>query len=229
MSAVQVDDLVVWCTFGIVLGGRLGYVLFYQPSFYLAHPAQTLELWHGGMSFHGGLIGVIVALALFSHRQSLSLRMVGDAVACAVPIGLFFGRLANFINGELWGRPTNLPWAMVFPGGGNVPRHPSELYEAFLEGIVLFCVLFVARRMGYRNRPGFIAGLFLIGYGSARIVAEFFREPDSFMGFLAFGATAGQIYSIPLILWGAWLIWSAKPIEASAATPKAAPAPAKKP
>ena len=223
MNAIQVDDLVVWCTFGIVLGGRLGYILFYQPIFYWAHPLQMFELWHGGMSFHGGLIGVITALALFARREKLSFRMVGDAVVCAVPIGLFFGRIANFINGELWGRPTHLPWGMIFPSGGNVPRHPSQLYEAFLEGIVLFSILYVVRRKGYRARPGYIAGLFLIGYGCARIIAEFFREPDSFMGYLAFGLTAGQIYSIPLIFYGAWLIWTAKPIDPNAFQPKPEP------
>lgn len=228
MNAVQVDDLVVWCTFGIVLGGRIGYVLFYQPIFYSAHPAQIFELWHGGMSFHGGLIGVIAALVLFSRRQGLSFRMVGDAVVCAVPIGLCFGRLANFVNGELWGRPTDLPWGMVFPGGGKVPRHPSQLYEALLEGVVLFLLLYVVRRMGTRARPGFLAGLFLIGYGVARIVGEFFREPDAFMGYVAFGATAGQLYSIPLILYGAWLIWSSKPIDVAAFEKSAAAKAAKK-
>ncbi len=214
MSGEQCDDLVVWCTFGIVLGGRLGYILFYQPSYYLAHPMEVLELWHGGMSFHGGLIGVITALVLFARHDKLSFLMVGDAVVCAVPIGLFFGRLANFANGELFGRPSDLPWAMIFPRGGPEPRHPSQLYEALLEGVVLFILLFVLRRMGWRERPGFLAGVFLMGYGIARIVGEFFREPDSFMGFLAFGTTAGQLYSIPLILAGAWLAWRSKPLSA---------------
>ena len=218
MSEVQVDDLVVWCTLGIVLGGRLGYVLFYQPSYYFSHPLQILELWHGGMSFHGGLLGVIAALVLFSLRNRLSFRMVGDAVCCAVPIGLFFGRLANFANGELFGRPTDVPWGMIFPAGGPEPRHPSHIYVAFLEGVVLFTVLFFFRRAGLRNRPGFIAGAFLIGYGLARIIGEFFREPDSFLGFLAFGATMGQILSLPLILYGAWLIWQAKLLPQDAAT-----------
>lgn len=213
MTELQVDDLVVWCTFGIVLGGRLGYVLFYQPSYYLAHPAQTLALWHGGMSFHGGLLGVVTALILFTRRHKLSFLMVGDAVVCAVPIGLFFGRIANFVNGELFGRPSDVPWAMIFPNGGPEPRHPSQLYEAFLEGIVLFVVLFVLRRSGYRERPGFLAGAFMIGYGMARIVGEFFREPDPFLGFLAFGTTMGQLLSIPLILYGIWLIRRAKPLS----------------
>ncbi|MFI4986018.1 MAG: prolipoprotein diacylglyceryl transferase [Alphaproteobacteria bacterium] len=212
MSPEQCDDLVVWCTLGIVLGGRLGYVLFYQPSYFLSHPLEILELWHGGMSFHGGLIGVISALALFARRQALSFVMVGDAVVCAVPIGLFFGRLANFANGELFGRASSAPWAMIFPRGGPEARHPSQLYEALLEGAVLFLVLFVLSRLGYRGRPGVLAGVFLIGYGLARIIGEFFREPDAFMGFLAFGATAGQLYSVPLILAGAWLVWQAKPL-----------------
>ena len=212
MTEGQSDDLVVWCTLGIVLGGRLGYVLFYQPSYFLAHPGEILALWHGGMSFHGGLLGVILALVLFTSRQRLSFLMVGDVVCCAVPIGLFLGRLANFANGELYGRPSDLPWAMVFPRGGPVPRHPSQLYEAILEGALLFLLLFFFRRAGYRRRPGFLAGLFMIGYGVARIIGEFFREPDPFMGYLGFGTTEGQLLSIPVILYGIWLIWRAKPL-----------------
>jgi len=211
MKEEEVDDLVVWCTLGIVLGGRLGYVLFYQPSYYLAHLAEIPALWHGGMSFHGGLIGVILAMFLFARHRGLSFLRIGDAVVCAVPIGLFFGRLANFANGELYGRPTDLPWGMIFPRDElQLPRHPSQLYEAFLEGVVLFLVLYVFRRAGYRERPGFLGGVFLIGYGLARIVGELFREPDSFMGYLSFGLTAGQVYSIPLILAGLWLAWRAK-------------------
>ncbi len=212
MTETQSDDLVVWCTLGIVLGGRLGYVLFYQPSYYLAHPDEALALWHGGMSFHGGLLGVVLALVLFTWRQRLSFLMVGDVVCCAVPIGLFLGRLANFVNGELYGRPSDLPWAMVFPHGGPIPRHPSQLYEALLEGVALFLVLFLFRRAGYRRRPGFLAGLFMIGYGIARIVGELFREPDPFMGYLGFGTTEGQLLSIPVIFYGAWLVWRAKPL-----------------
>ncbi len=220
MSAEQTDDLVVWCTLGVVLGGRLGYVLFYQPDVYLADPVQILALWHGGMSFHGGLLGVIAALVLFTRRQKLSFLMVGDAVVCAVPIGLFFGRLANFANGELFGRPSALPWAMIFPRGGPEPRHPSQLYEALLEGVVLFLVLFFLRRMGCRERPGVLSGVFLIGYGIARIIGELFRQPDPFRGFitlgglLPFAVTEGQILSLPLILFGAWLVARAKPLPA---------------
>jgi phosphatidylglycerol---prolipoprotein diacylglyceryl transferase len=216
MTETQVDDLVVWCTLGIVLGGRLGYVLFYQPSAYLADPLQIVAVWRGGMSFHGGLVGVVTALLLFCWRNKLAFRMVGDAVCCAVPIGLFFGRLANFVNGELFGRPTGLPWGMIFPHGGPEPRHPSQLYEAFLEGVVLFTLLFFLRRAGLRNRPGFIAGAFLIGYGLARITVEFFREPDSFLGFLVLGMTMGQILSIPVILYGAWLMSRAEPLAKAA-------------
>jgi phosphatidylglycerol:prolipoprotein diacylglycerol transferase len=211
MSADQVDDIVVWCTIGIVLGGRLGYVLFYQPSYFMAHPAEIFELWHGGMSFHGGLLGVVTALVVFTRIHRLSFRMVGDAVCCAVPIGLFFGRLANFANGELYGRPSEVPWAMVFPRGGPEPRHPSQLYEALLEGVVLFLVLAFLRWRGYRARAGVIAGAFMIGYGIARIIGETFREPDAFMGYLHFGTTEGQLLSIPLIIYGIWLIATAKP------------------
>jgi len=220
MSGDETDDLVVWCTLGIVLGGRLGYVLFYQPGYFAANPLQILELWHGGMSFHGGLIGVVTALVLFARQHKLSFLMVGDAVVCAVPIGLFFGRLANFINGELFGRPSDLPWAMIFPRGGPEPRHPSQIYEALLEGVVLFLVLYLLRRKGLRERPGFIAGAFLVGYGIARIIGECFREPDAFRGFLAFGTTEGQLLSLPLILIGAWLIARAKPRSAKPTSAK---------
>jgi len=215
MSEQQADDIVIWCTLGIVLGGRLGYVLFYQPDYFLFHPLEIIELWHGGMSFHGGLLGVIAALVLFARHHRLSFLMVGDAVVCGVPLGLFFGRIANFINGELFGRPSDAPWAMIFPRGGPMPRHPSQLYEALLEGVVLFLVLYLLRQRGYRQRPGVIAGAFLIGYGIARIIAECFREPDAFRGYLAFGTTEGQLLSIPLILFGAWLIARAKPLALS--------------
>jgi phosphatidylglycerol---prolipoprotein diacylglyceryl transferase len=205
-TAPEIDDLVVWCTFGIVLGGRLGYVLFYQPSHYFAAPLEIFELWHGGMSFHGGALGVILAIAVFAWRHKRSFLRIGDVVVCAVPIGLFFGRIANFVNGELYGRSTELPWGMIFPAHGSEPRHPSQLYEAFLEGVVLFALLFLLRRMGYRERPGFLGGAFLASYGVARFVAEFFRQPDPFMGYLAFGTTEGQLLSIPLLLVGAWLM-----------------------
>lgn len=205
------DDFLLWATLGVLLGGRLGYVLFYMPGYYLHNPAEILILWQGGMSFHGGMLGVAVALAVFAWRRGLHVFAVSDIVACAAPIGLFLGRIANFINGELYGRPTDVPWAMVFPAGGPVPRHPSQLYEAILEGLVLFAVLFVVQRRGGLGRPGLATGVFLAGYGLGRFVAEIFREPDAFIGFLALGTTMGQILSIPMMLAGAALIfWSGR-------------------
>lgn len=205
---VQVDDFLVWATLGVVLGGRLGYVLFYKPSYYLANPLDILKVWQGGMAFHGGVLGVIVAIYLFSHLRKLSFLRMGDLVCAVVPIGLFFGRIANFINGELWGRPApDVPWAFVFPHGGDVPRHPSQLYEAVLEGLVLFVVLHLLWRVtALRERQGFIAGAFLAGYGISRFIVEFFREPDDFLGTVAAGMTMGQLLSLPMILVGAALM-----------------------
>jgi len=213
-SATAIDDFLVWATLGVVLGGRSGYVLFYKPHEYFQNPIEILKLWHGGMSFHGGALGVLVAIWLFCRQRSLSLLAFADIITPAVPVGLFFGRVANFINGELWGRPTDVPWAMVFPNAGPLPRHPSQLYEAGLEGIVLFLIMFALLRWtNIRNRPGALSGVFLIGYACARITGEFFREPDSFLGFLWFGATMGQLLSIPVFLLGLWLVWTAKPAE----------------
>lgn len=205
----QVDDFLTWATLGVVLGGRLGYILFYQPQLYLEHPLAALQVWHGGMSFHGGALGVVLALALFSWRNGLSFLAFSDRVTVVVPMGLGLGRVANFINGELWGRaaPADLPWAMIFPQAGPEPRHPSELYEALLEGAVLFTIMWlVARNRRIRERPGFLAGLFLFGYAVARSVCEFFREPDAFIGFLPFGTTMGQILCIPMAIAGAGLM-----------------------
>jgi phosphatidylglycerol:prolipoprotein diacylglycerol transferase len=214
-SAKDLDDFLVWATIGVVLGGRIGYVLFYNSGYYLAHPFQALELWHGGMSFHGGAVGVCVAIALFCRQRGLPLLRFADVIVCPFPIGLFLGRLANFINGELWGRPSDVPWAMIFPTGGPMPRHPSQLYEAVLEGVVLFVVLFLLQSSpAVRSRPGTIAGAFLIGYGAFRIVGEFFREPDAQLGFLWGGATMGQLLSIPLIVAGLFLVWYARRREA---------------
>lgn len=215
-SAEDFDDFLTWAVVGVILGGRLGYVLFYNLSYYAGNPLEALAVWHGGMSFHGGLTGVIVAILLFCWRRGLSPFAFGDLIAAAAPIGLFFGRIANFINGELYGRAApDVAWAMVFPRDPlQVPRHPSQLYEAFLEGLVLFAVLAVlVRRPAVRARPGLVAGLFFIGYGLSRIAAEFFREPDAQLGFLWGGATMGQLLSIPMVLFGIWLAARARPRE----------------
>jgi phosphatidylglycerol:prolipoprotein diacylglycerol transferase len=192
-----------------VLGGRLGYVLFYKPGFYLANPQEILMVWQGGMSFHGGLLGVAVAEIAFARRRGIPLLALTDIVAAAAPIGLFLGRIANFVNGELFGRPSELPWAMVFPHGGPLARHPSQLYEAGLEGILLFLALYVLVRLRALERSGALTGAFLIGYAVARILAELFREPDTHLGFLAGGVTMGQLLSLPLLLAGlALVIWA---------------------
>ena len=209
----QADDFVTWVTLGIVLGGRLGYVLFYRPGYYLSHPLEALAIWQGGMSFHGGLLGVIAAILLFVHVNKLDLLAFADRVAVVVPIGLFLGRCANFVNGELWGRAASVPWAMVFPSDPlHIARHPSQLYQAALEGVLLFSVLMLlAQNDRIRARRGFLCGVFLVGYGLARITGEFFREPDAFLGFLAFGATMGQLLSVPMLLAGLWLILRSRP------------------
>ena len=222
-SPLQVDDFLTWATLGVVLGGRLGYVLFYQPGFYFSHPAMILAVWEGGMSFHGGMLGVAIAIIVFCRRNGIVLLGFADRIAVVAPIGLGLGRVANFINGELWGRPapTWLPWAMEFPRAPDCPafpaicvaRHPSQLYEALLEGVVLFAVMFVlSRREGLRQRFGALTGSFLVGYAIARIIGESFREPDAFLGFLAFGTTMGQILSVPMALVGLWLIVRARPV-----------------
>jgi phosphatidylglycerol:prolipoprotein diacylglycerol transferase len=208
---IDYDDFLTWAVIGVVLGGRIGYVLFYQFDYYLSDPSQILMVWHGGMSFHGGFLGVIIAVLLFSYHRGFSPLAFGDLLACAAPIGLFFGRIANFINGELFGRVSDVPWAMVFPRGGPLPRHPSQLYEATLEGLVLFILLGLAARVpAIRNRPGTLIGLFFIGYGLARSSLEFFREPDVQLGFLFQGATMGQLLSIPMIMIGAAFILYAR-------------------
>lgn len=209
LSAEQADDFLVWATVGVVLGGRIGYVLFYKPSDYFHDPLEALKLWHGGMSFHGGLLGVVTAIFLFTRANRLSFLGVGDLIAVVVPLGLFFGRIANFINGELVGRlaPPDLPWAMIFPRVGPEPRHPSQLYEAGLEGLVLLLVMFALwRSEALRLRTGTLTGCFLLGYALARIFAEFFREPDSFLGPVVGQATMGQVLSIPVALAGLALI-----------------------
>ena len=196
------DDFIVWITLGIILGGRLGYVLFYNPAHFAANPLEIVQVWGGGMSFHGGFAGCVIAVLLFARSAKIPVLSLGDLTCAVAPIGLFLGRIANFINGELWGRPTDVPWAFVFPGAGPLPRHPSQLYEAALEGLVLFIVLAIAVRMGALKRPGLTIGLFAIVYALGRSFCEFFREPDPQLGFLWGGLTMGMLLSIPLFLAG---------------------------
>jgi phosphatidylglycerol:prolipoprotein diacylglycerol transferase len=202
LTRIDFDDFVLWVTLGIILGGRAGYVLFYNPQLFMAHPLEAFELWKGGMSFHGGFVGCVLAVVLFARRRGISILSLGDLTCATGTIGLFLGRIANFINGELWGRPTDVPWAMVFPGGGPLPRHPSQLYEAALEGLVLCIVLWLFMRGGALKRPGLVIGLFAVGYSIARIACEFFREPDPQLGFLWGGLTMGMLLSVPLALTG---------------------------
>jgi len=206
LTVLDFDDFVIWITLGIIIGGRTGYVLFYNLPLFAAHPLQIFELWNGGMSFHGGVVGCAVAVVLFAWRRHIPMLSLGDVTAAAAPIGLLLGRIANFINGELWGRPTDVAWAMVFPNAGPLPRHPSQLYEAALEGVVLFVVLGLAMRAGALKRPGLVTGVFAVGYGIARFACEFFREPDAQLGFLWGGLTMGMLLCIPLILCGAALL-----------------------
>jgi phosphatidylglycerol:prolipoprotein diacylglycerol transferase len=202
-----IDDLLFYVTLGVILGGRLGYVLFYQAGYYLTHPLDILAVWHGGMSFHGGLLGVLTATLLFAHRRKLAFFELTDALAVATPLGLLFGRIANFINGELWGRVTDVPWAIVFPNAGPDPRHPSQLYEAALEGIVLFAVMLRLASRPYRPEArGTLSGVFLIGYSVARITVEFFRQPDAQLGFIIGGLTMGQLLSLPMLAFGIALV-----------------------
>jgi phosphatidylglycerol:prolipoprotein diacylglycerol transferase len=208
-SGEQVDDFLTWATLGIILGGRIGYVLFYQPGYFFTHPAAIIAVWDGGMSFHGGFLGVTLAIVIFCLRQHIGILRFADRIAVAVPIGLFLGRCANFINGELWGRsaPAWFPLAMVYPDAGPYPRFPSELIEASLEGVLLFIVLLTASR-SYRIRAqaGLLTGMFVTGYAIARIISECFREPDAFLGFLPFGTTMGQILCIPMLIAGIGLM-----------------------
>ncbi len=203
----QLDDMLFYGVLGVVLGGRLGYVLFYKFGYYLAHPVEIFYVWQGGMSFHGGFLGVIFALWMFARREGKPWLAVTDFIAPLVPLGLGAGRIGNFINGELWGRPTNLPWGMIFPQVDQIPRHPSELYEFGLEGLVLFAVLWI---YSARPRPvGAVSGLFLIGYGSFRFLVEFSREPDDFLGLLSLGLSMGQWLSLPMIVAGIiMMVWA---------------------
>jgi phosphatidylglycerol:prolipoprotein diacylglycerol transferase len=207
LTPEAVDDLLFYATLGVVIGGRLGYVVFYNPGYYLAHPFEILALWQGGMAFHGGLVGVVVGCLWTARQHGVRPLEVGDAAALAAPIGLFFGRIANFINGELYGRTADVPWAMVFPGAGPLPRHPSQLYEACLEGLVLFAVLAWLAAGPYQPaRAGLIGGVFLVGYGTARFAVEFVRQYDPQLGLLFGFITMGQLLSLPMIALGLWLI-----------------------
>ncbi len=203
LAPIDFDDLLLWAVIGIILGGRIGFVLFYQPGLYLADPLAFFKVWEGGMSFHGGLLGTIIAILLFARKRKIPVLPVMDVACASVPFGLFFGRLANFINGELYGRTTDVPWAMVFPGGGPEPRHPSQLYEAALEGILLFVILRIMTHIvGSLKYPGLTGGIFIAGYGLARFAVEFFREPDQQLGFISGFLTMGMILSLPMVLIG---------------------------
>jgi len=212
-DGADIDDFLTWAVLGVIFGGRFGYVVFYNAGYYLQHPLEALMIWHGGMSFHGGLIGIIVSILLFSRQRGISPLALGDMIACVVPIGLFFGRIANFINGELYGRVSDVAWAVTFPRGGPFPRHPSQLYEAVLEGAVLFVIMMVlARRPTLLHRTGSLSGIFLFCYGIARMIGECFREPDAHLGFLiqpmaeswglGGGVTMGQVLSAPMVAIG---------------------------
>lgn len=214
VTAEQLDDFLTWAVLGVILGGRLGFVLFYQPAFYLANPGGILKVWEGGMSFHGGLAGVSLAMIIFARRRQIKLLALTDMVGAAAPIGLFLGRVANFINGELYGRVTDVPWAVIFRHAGNQPRHPSQLYEAVLEGLVVFAIQawMIFGPLKSLRRPGLTTGIFIGGYALARMSVEYFRQPDEYIGeggFMVLGTTWGQWLSIPLLLGGAYLVWRA--------------------
>jgi phosphatidylglycerol:prolipoprotein diacylglycerol transferase len=207
-TALQIDDLILWLTFGVIVGGRLGHVFFYTPSLIWTDPVEILKVWHGGMSFHGGALGVLVAGFAFARTNKIDPLRLGDIIVAAEPIGGFLVRIANFVNGELWGRPTHVPWGMVFPDAGPLPRHPSQLYEAALEGIVMFLVLrWATHGKHWLNRRGVVMGMFLTGYGLIRIGLENVREPDSYMPHFPLGLTMGMMLSAPMVVVGLWLIW----------------------
>lgn len=217
-SAVELDDFLLWATLGVIFGGRLGYILFYNFDYYLANPTDILSVWQGGMAFHGGFLGVTLAMFFFSRNKPFSFFTLTDIVAAVVTIGLFFGRIANFINGELFGRTTDVAWAFVFPNGGPEPRHPSQLYEAALEGLLLFVLLnLLMFRFQALQTPGRITGIFVMGYGAARMFVELFRMPDAHIGFLSGGLTMGMVLSVPMVVVGALLLfWSTKQQRRSA-------------
>ncbi|WP_343217465.1 prolipoprotein diacylglyceryl transferase [Hoeflea sp. YIM 152468] len=211
MTALDIDDFLIWATIGIVAGGRLGYILFYDFAAVSANPVRALEIWNGGMSFHGGLLGTLAAMVLFARKRAIPLFSLFDVVCAVVPVGLLFGRLANFINSELWGKLTDVPWAFVFPTGGPFPRHPTQLYEAALEGLLLLAILawLIYRRQALKQ-PGLVAGSFVTGYALSRIIVEFYREPDAHIGYLAGGwLTMGMVLSLPMLAVGLWAIATA--------------------
>lgn len=203
----DIDNFLPFAVLGVILGGRLGYVLFYQPSLYAANPFDAFKVWEGGMAFHGGVMGVMIALILFAWQQKIQLLRLSDIVCACAPIGLFFGRIANFINGELFGRATDVSWSFVFPRGGPQPRHPSQLYEAILEGAVLFVILLLLyKKFNLSARPGVVSGAFLIGYGVFRMIVELYRQPDAHIGFVFEQISMGQVLSLPMVLLGVCVI-----------------------
>ena len=201
-----IDNLLNYVLFGVIVGGRLGYILFYNSAYYLAHPLAMLRIWEGGMAFHGALLGVAIAILIMAKRNHLPFFLLTDRIALVVPIGLFFGRLSNFINGELYGRATTLPWAMVFPNSDGQPRHPSQLYEAGLEGLLLGMIMLILWRRGWLQQHGRVTGMLLAGYGVARSMIEFVREPDAQIGLLLDSVSMGQLLSVPMIIIGVYLI-----------------------
>ena len=220
MKPEDLDDFIVWAAAGVVLGGRIGYVLFYDLARYLEHPLDIFAVWQGGMSFHGGFLGTVLAIILFARSRGISVWTMFDVIAAGVPVALGLVRLTNFINSELWGRPTDVPWAIEFPTGGPFTRHPSQLYEAALEGLVLFLVLRILTHSFLKLKsPGFVSGAFVAGYGASRIFVEFFREPDQQIGYLFGGwLTLGMVLSVPMVLIGIWAMLRAKPVNTAPST-----------
>ncbi|MCB9965093.1 MAG: prolipoprotein diacylglyceryl transferase [Rhodospirillales bacterium] len=207
----DIDDFLVWAIPAVILGGRLGYVLFYNFPYYSTHPAEIFQVWKGGMSFHGGVIGVTIAMLIYAARHKIPVFQLSDIISAVAPIGLFFGRLANFINGELYGRATTVPWGMVFPGGGPEPRHPSQLYEAVLEGALLFVLLQIMIKYKIHHKvPGMITGAFLLLYGAFRFLIEYVREPDVHLGLLFHYVSMGQLLCLPMICLGAGIMLYAR-------------------
>ena len=214
INQTKVDDFLIWATLGVILGGRIGYILFYNFSYFAENPEKIFLVWEGGMSFHGGFLGVVIATLFFCRRYNIMFFKLSDLLARTAPIGLFFGRIANFINAELFGRVTDVPWGVVFPNGGPAPRHPSQLYEAALEGLFLFLVInIMARNSIIQNRRGFLTGAFLSGYAASRIFIEFFRQPDAHIGFLLLDLTMGQWLSLPMLAIGIYLMLRSQPAD----------------